>query len=714
MGESVSSAAKRRPSGLRVLECLCRRVLTAAALCCVASTAMAGPLPACAAIGQSTRTDPAICRNRFVSAGPTALYVLADAQIKAGNFAEASDALGCAATQIADSQDAEARYEWVRRRGVLAYRQEHILDALGHFDCALKIAEDRHDRGAIAKQLKNKGSALRRIGDYKDALSALQTSLRILREDGDPATGAVLNNIADVYRENHEPQLAERYYREAMETFRQQGDVIEATHVLDSLSLMALERSDSKTAFRQLETAMEIYRQADNREYQLRIFTLLIRAAILESDVERARRYSAEGSALAEAHRLPIHDEFKLQSARADRISGRTEPAVVKLQKALSDGTENDENRAALQSELAQAYEDDGNYSQALNLLRQSHESSLRDLHAQSDSQLIWQRTRFQTAENERTIAALRQRTLVLWLIVVSTLAALLIVSLLFLRRQQRARLAEAANRVRYEEMLARYRREADALSGDRDLLQVLLDSRGEALCLLDADGQVLAINRAARPLFGAGREPLAGNPLSDSLSAADAAALAAALERMEDASAQTLTFAADEGRAALRAELSQWEQGDGLVVMLLQAQTDGAAVVAEVSAMTPRISTVEQNVPDAAIDEADARAGFRRVLVELMLAAIEAWESSTGTNRIELAERSRIWCINIDDGRLRARAMERYLSLSKLPQNPRWRDVLRSAYYVMGQCQLEPPVRDALQRRVDAVLAYTRRNALV
>jgi hypothetical protein len=268
---------------------------------------------------------------------------------------------------------------------------------------------------------------------------------------------------------------------------------------------------------------------------------------------------------------------------------------------------------------------------------------------------------------------------------------------------------------VRYEEMLARYQREADALSGDRDLLQVLLDSRSEALCLLDADGQVLAINRAARPLFGAGREPLAGNPLSDSLSAADAAALAAALERMEDASAQTLTFAAEEGRAALRAELSQWEQGDGLVVMLLQAQTSDA-VAADVPAAVPEATpaATASAAPDAAIDEADARAGFRRVLVELMLAAIEAWESSTGTNRIELAERSRIWSINIDDGRLRARAMERYLSLSKLPQNPRWRDVLRSAYYVMGQCQLEPPVRDALQRRVDAVLAYTRRNALV
>ncbi len=716
MGESVSPAAKRRPSGLRVLECLCRRALTAAALCCVASTAIAGPLPACAAIDPRAVPDQASCQSRFGSAALTALYPQADAQIKAGKFSEAAEVLDCAAAQIAGNQDAEARYEWVRRRGVLAYREERIPEALARFECALKIAEDRHDRAAIAKQLKNMGGALGRLGRNKDALVVLDRSLRILREDGDPAIGAVLNNIADVYRHIGDPNLAERYYREAMDVFHRQGNAVEETHVRGSLDLLALERGNAGTAIQKLEAELQDYRQAGNWEYQLRTYTLLIRAAIAEPDVERARRYSADGFALAETHQLPIHDEFWLEAARADRISGRNDLALVKLQSALRQGPENNANHADVLDEMARTYEQGGNYSGALTMLRQAHDLELKDVREQSSSELAKLRTRFQTAEDERTIAALRQRTLVLWLIVVSTLAALLIVSLLFLRRQQRARLAEAANRVRYEEMLARYRREADALSGDRDLLQVLLDSRGEALCLLDADGQVLAINRAARPLFGAGREPLAGNPLSDSLSSADAAALAAALERMEDASAQTLTFAAEKGRAALRAELSQWEQGDGLVVMLLHAQTDSAAalvdVPAAVSEATP--AATASAAPDAAIDEADARAGFRRVLVELMLAAIEAWESSTGTNRIELAERSRIWCINIDDGRLRARAMERYLSLSKLPQNPRWRDVLRSAYYVMGQCQLDPPVRDALQRRVDAVLAYTRRNALV
>lgn len=691
----------------------------AVATFCVATTAMAGPVPACAVVDRSALTDPATCQLRFASAATETLYAAADAQMKAGRFGEAEAALGCAATRIKNDQDLAVHYEWVRRRGVLAYRMEHIEDALGHFDCALKIAEDRKDRTAIAKQLKNKGSALRRLGKYNDALLALERSLRMQREDGDPATGAVLNNIADIYRDLSEPQLAERYYRDAMDVFGQQGDVVEEAHVRDSLSLLALERGETATATRQLEESLQAYRQAANSEYQLRIYTLLIRAAIAEGDVERARRYSADGRALVDAHRLPVHDEFRLESARVDRISGRIEPALVKLRAALAQVPESNANHAALLNEMANTYEQSGQYSDALTMLRQAHDAEKGVALAKSNRQLAWLRTRFETAERDRTIATLRQRTLVLWLIVVSALSALLGISMLFLRRQQRARLVEAANRVRYEEMLARYQREADALSGDRDLLQVLLDSRSEALCLLDADGRVLAVNRAARPLLGPGREKLSGSPLSGALSADDAVALAAALERMEDASAQTLTFAANEGRPALRAQLSQWEQGDGLVVMLLEAQTAAAVADAiDTLAVVPEDLSSEETVASApnasSADDADARAGFRRVLVELMLAAIEAWERSTGKNRIELAERSRIWCINIDDGRLRARAMERYLSLSKLPQNPRWRDVLRSAYYVMGQCQLDPTVRDELQRRVDAVLAYTRRNALV
>ena len=116
------------------------------------------------------------------------------------------------------------------------------------------------------------------------------------------------------------------------------------------------------------------------------------------------------------------------------------------------------------------------------------------------------------------------------------------------------------------------------------------------------------------------------------------------------------------------------------------------------------------ENAPATPADEDGT---FRRDLVALMLAAVEAWERSTGTTRIELAEKSRVWRVTIDEGRLRVRAMERYLSLAKLPRQPRWREVLRSAYFVLSECALAADERTDLKRRADAVQAVVRRRAL-
>lgn len=683
-------------------------IALATGFACATGTAVAAPIPACAAIDARTLPAPATCRRLFASASPDALDAIADARIKAGDLDGARTALGCAAAQLAPGQDAAARYEWVRRLGVLAYREDRIDVALGRFQCALSIAEARNDRAAVARQLKNVGSSLRRLGDYDGALRTLKRGLDMQRADGDPDIGGALANIGDVYRETGDPVLAEDYTRQALAAFRRSGNQAEVAHMLHGLGKLALDGHDTRTAMSELEAALDAYHALGNVPYQLRIHADLALAAIDNGEFERARRYAAGGLALADRHRLPPPAELQLAAASADRITGRLVPAETRLRAALARSPAGHADRVALNDELAKTLEQGGRYADAMAALREARDDERKQVAAESDRRFGWLRARFDASERERvisergrTIAVLRQRELALWLVAMSALTALFAVSMLFLRRQQRARLAEAANRARYEAMLGRYRREADALGNDRDLLQGLLDSRDEALCLLDAEGIVLAANRAACPLLGAAPDGLTGRPLSERLSAVDAAALATALECMEDSAAQALAFAAGDGRPALRADLSPWEQGDGRVVMRL-------AALAEAGATTPAAARV-----DPVVDEAEARAAFRQALVALMLEAIEAWERTTGQNRIELAERSRIWRINVDDGRLRARAMERYLSLSRLPQNPRWRDVLRLAYFVLGECQLSPRERDDLQRRVDGVLAYTRRSAL-
>lgn len=705
-----------RASGLRV-PCLAAAVF-AVALC----TAVTGraQTPSCAAIdAHRALPDATVCLRRAGIAVPAAspvraanaLFVHAEGRIAAGRFDDAARALDCADAVLGANGDALSRYELVRRRGILDYKWERIPQALSRFECALTLARAREDRVAIARDLKNIGSALRRLGDFHGALRSLMLSLELQRTDG-KVGGAVLNNIADVYRELDEPDEAMRFYREALSTYRAQGERIEAAHVLESMAEQGLDNGDVPQSTRWLDEALRTYREGGNRAYELRVYGGLTRAALALGDLPRARAHAAAALAVATEHKLPLPASLQLQIARTARTTGDLATATRHVRDGLAGVSDDDVERAALLDELAAIQERGGDRAAALDTLRRAHADALALSRAQHDRQLGWLRTRFETAERDRTIAALetenrlrraelRQRTLLLTLMLSVAVVVALAIWALLQRRLQHARLQEEARRVRQEEELARYRREADALAEDRSLLQALLDSREDAVCLLDADGHVLAANRAACALLAV--DTPMGRPVVDHLADGDGERLMSALERMEDSAAQSIDLTARAG-AALTARLSQWERGDGLIVLGLWQRTDAAS-----SSAAP----VSPGDVDAR-RQAEMREEFRRTLVELMLTVVETWERVTATSRLELAEKSRIWRVTIDDGRLRARAMERYLSVSKLPHNPRWRDVLRSAYYVLGQCEMEPQAREDLQRRVDAVLAYTRRNALV
>jgi hypothetical protein len=103
----------------------------------------------------------------------------------------------------------------------------------------------------------------------------------------------------------------------------------------------------------------------------------------------------------------------------------------------------------------------------------------------------------------------------------------------------------------------------------------------------------------------------------------------------------------------------------------------------------------------------------FRERLVDLMVTAVHCWEQWTGTSRIELAEQSGIWRINVDEGRLRVRAMDRYLGIGKLPMKPRWRDVVNTAYFVLDHVEGDRPIRTKLEGLLEETLSLVREQAL-
>ncbi|MGN6151377.1 MAG: tetratricopeptide repeat protein, partial [Lysobacteraceae bacterium] len=287
---------------------------SAAPHCDALERAGPGPLPA-----------PAVCAARFGAppAGDTAasrrattdaLFEAAKAADAAGRFDEAQAVLDCVDAQ--PGLDALAREELLRQRGVLDYHRERIPQALARFECGLQRSTAREDRAAIARDLRNVGSALRRLGDYHGALAALTRSLQLQRAAGGEVQPAVLNNLGDVYRALGEHDRAAGYYRETLALMEQRGDPKAAAHVREALAELALDHDDARTARPLLEEALRAYRAADARTYVLRVYAGLIRTALLEGDTAAAQRHVADAFAVAAAQRLPLPADLQREAAR--------------------------------------------------------------------------------------------------------------------------------------------------------------------------------------------------------------------------------------------------------------------------------------------------------------------------------------------------------------------------------------------------------------
>jgi hypothetical protein len=102
----------------------------------------------------------------------------------------------------------------------------------------------------------------------------------------------------------------------------------------------------------------------------------------------------------------------------------------------------------------------------------------------------------------------------------------------------------------------------------------------------------------------------------------------------------------------------------------------------------------------------------MNRHLVSLMLSCLKVWEQSTGTTRIELAEKSRVWQVSIDNGRLRTRTLDRYTDINRLPKSPRWRQVVRTCRYILINCELTELQRKHLNDELDHLFQLQRQQA--
>lgn len=136
---------------------------------------------------------------------------------------------------------------------------------------------------------------------------------------------------------------------------------------------------------------------------------------------------------------------------------------------------------------------------------------------------------------------------------------------------------------------------------------------------------------------------------------------------------------------------------------------------IAEKPALLDKLSVIEELVDfiDEQLPSAISESEYRQQLVTLMRSALLTWEMTTQKSKIELAEESNIWAVSIDDGRLRTRTFDRYLRIEQLPKVPRWREVVRTAYFVLSNPAIETEARASLESELERTKVILKKAAI-
>ena len=115
--------------------------------------------------------------------------------------------------------------------------------------------------------------------------------------------------------------------------------------------------------------------------------------------------------------------------------------------------------------------------------------------------------------------------------------------------------------------------------------------------------------------------------------------------------------------------------------------------------------ATKQARVQDEKVTTIITKDTFKEALIKAMVEAVDIWNRHTGKNRIDLAEKSKVWTVTIDNGTLRTRSMDKYLSLKNIPANPRWRKVVRTCHFILSDSSLSSVDRDLLNHNLNRIM---------
>lgn len=235
-----------------------------------------------------------------------------------------------------------------------------------------------------------------------------------------------------------------------------------------------------------------------------------------------------------------------------------------------------------------------------------------------------------------------------------------------------------------------------DALRLSQQRMTRLLDTLDAGIICVSDAGRITYANRSASRLSSSKLTP--GTTLvTDILTPSLFDAIKRSIEQDGQASLDDVPFGTLEQTVLISGFDVEPAAGGGVALVIALDSTE-SRLAAEGLARSVRglIDTVGNQMPNATpapmaaeapqpgVDKLD-RHRYRLTIVKVITESLRVWREATGKSKFDLAEASGVWRVSLDRSSLQARTLDKYLLIETLPEQPRWRDVILTAEYVLG-----------------------------
>lgn len=619
-----------------------------------------------------------------------ALWHLAQHYMQAQQF-QAAQRLLLALLPVQAQFAVDEQIQLLRQLGISHYRLGQSAAALAWFRQAEQLARTHEQARLHSYVLSDLGTTYKALEQWPQALQSYTESLRLKTQLHDEAGRAVtLHNIGSLYANLGDVRQSSDYLQQAIALYQQQQLSAKAAHAREELAVLLLQ-TDAAAAVGELTKllaeASAPLTELRLRQWRMAGYLALNQLAAAQQDMVRIDQLEQQVGP-QQLSAISVWRKGQWLDAQQKHA-----PAADLLQQALRLAQQ--QQHTSVQQDILKSLQINAmaqqQWPQALDYQQQAAQLRQQQLQQRLDQQTELHRAEFDYEQQRGQIQALQQQNQIatltaqiqqarFWnLLAASVAVALLLLGLLWWQRRLRQRQLQ-----QWQTQLAWHQRQLQQLETSHQAWQQLIEQWPQPMLLYSTDGQLLQANAAFIARYQAPPDLAQQLPLRGLLG--DTHEFWRRHDEGNDAAAQfrlqQLTLPWQDNQAAAEVEV---------VVTVLPGETGWVLV---------------QCNGDQPAAPSQAAPSLAELYVQVMQQSLAMWELATGKSRIELAEQSGIWRVSIDDGRIRTRSFDRYLALKTLPKQPRWREVVRTAHFVLAQCsQTHQPVLGMQQQLHQLVL---------